>query len=100
MLYWASSSQQALVKPASPCFVAAQAGDNCPPKNEKRELYDLSKDPHEEKNIYDADYGISKNLETKLEKWIETTKPDYEESAKVEMDKDASDRLKALGYIQ
>ena len=37
MLCIASSSQYALVKPARPCFVAAYADDQRPPRNEKSE---------------------------------------------------------------
>ncbi len=40
------------------------------------------------------------DLEAKLNRWLEITVPEYEKPAKVELDKDARDHLKALGYIQ
>ena len=43
---------------------------------------------------------ITMDLEVKLSRWLEITVPEYEKPAKVELDKDASDHFKALGYTQ
>ena len=70
----------------------------------KQELYDLSKDPGEEKNVYGTDAGVSGSLEARLSQWLELVReesPSLEESAShKKLDKGALDRLKALGYIQ
>ena len=70
----------------------------------KQELYDLSKDPEEKKNIYRADDSTSEKLKAELNQWLKVVKeelPSQEESAsRKKTDKGALDRLKALGYIQ
>jgi arylsulfatase A-like enzyme len=64
----------------------------------KRELYDLSKDPNEKKNLYDVNGSKSMELEAKLNQWLKITKE--EPSTATKLDKDALESLKALGYIQ
>ena len=71
-------------------FISSTAG--------KRELYDLSKDPDEEENLYKKDDGVSKELELKLDQWLKVVKEETGSPAK--LDKGALDRLKALGYVQ
>lgn len=70
----------------------------------KQELYDLSKDPEEKKNIYTANKSISKYLESKLNHWLsvvnkESTSPEGSVATK-KPDKELLNRLKALGYVQ
>ena len=71
-------------------FISSTAG--------KKELYDLSKDPNEMNNIYDVNGSKSTELEAKLNQWLIDTKEESGTAAK--LDKDALERLKALGYIQ
>ena len=71
-------------------FISSTAG--------KRELYDLSNDPNERENLYKEDDGVSKELESRLKEWLKTVKEETGSPAK--LDKEALDRLKALGYVQ
>lgn len=71
-------------------FITSTAG--------KKELYNLSDDKNEKKNIYYAMDSISKKLESQLRAWVDNTKE--ESGSPVLLDKDARKRLKALGYIQ
>ncbi|MBI3666425.1 MAG: sulfatase-like hydrolase/transferase, partial [Acidobacteria bacterium] len=64
----------------------------------KRELYDLSKDPDETRNLYTADDGASKDLEARLNQWLQTVPP--ETPAPFKLNKEALERLRSLGYIQ
>ena len=67
----------------------------------KKELYDLSKDPNERKNIYNLENSVSKELETKLNSWLSTIKSaDAEGIAPVKLDRDTLDALKTLGYVK
>lgn len=71
-------------------FISSTAG--------KKELYDLSTDKNEMQNLYKVDDTTSKQLEMKLNQWLEITEGELESSPK--LDKDTLDRLKSLGYIQ
>lgn len=71
-------------------FISSTAG--------KRELFELMKDPNEKKNLYDANDNISMQLEAELNQWLKDNKE--ESGSAVKLDKDARERLKALGYIQ
>ncbi len=70
----------------------------------KQELYDLSRDPEEKKNIYSANDSTSGKLKAELNQWIKDVKKDIpsreEPASRKKSDKGALDRLKALGYIQ
>jgi arylsulfatase A-like enzyme len=66
--------------------------------NGKRELYDLSKDPHEQHNLYKPDDPVSQELEAKLDEWVKSIRPHPSQPAK--LDRETLDRLKSLGYIQ
>jgi arylsulfatase A-like enzyme len=66
--------------------------------NGKRELYDLSKDPHEQHNLYRADDPVSQQLEAKLDEWVKSVRPRRGQPAK--LDRETLDRLKSLGYVQ
>ena len=68
------------------------------PTTGKRELYDLSKDPNEKKNLYDVNGSKSMELEAKLNQWLKITKE--EPGTATKLDKDALESLKALGYMQ
>lgn len=71
-------------------FISSTAG--------KRELYDLSKDPDEKKNLYSIDDAKSRELEEKMNQWLKTTtKDEYDVPPK--LNKGALDRLRALGYM-
>ncbi len=65
----------------------------------KRELYDLSKDPNEKKDLYKVNDGVSRELEKKLNQWFKTV-PSAESTLPTKIKKDALENLKALGYIQ
>ncbi len=64
----------------------------------KNELYDLSKDPNEKRNLYGVNDSKSMELEAKLNQWLKDTKEKSGTTTK--LDKDALERLKALGYVQ
>ena len=66
----------------------------------KRELYDLSKDPDEEENLYSQTDNRAKKLETALNEWLKKTMSEAELAAPVELKKDALRRLRELGYIK
>ncbi|MBI3666423.1 MAG: sulfatase [Acidobacteria bacterium] len=64
----------------------------------KRELYDLSKDPNETRNLYSTGDGVSRELEARLNQWLETVPPENPSVHK--LNKETLERLKSLGYIQ
>jgi arylsulfatase A-like enzyme len=64
----------------------------------KYELYDLSADPHEKANHYKPDDPLSKELETKLDQWIQEIGESSTSTGK--LDKEAIERLKSLGYVK
>jgi arylsulfatase A-like enzyme len=64
----------------------------------KRELYDLSKDPKEKRNLYNSSGGAYKELEARLNEWLKETKEEFGSTPK--LDKGTLDRLKSLGYIK
>jgi arylsulfatase A-like enzyme len=67
----------------------------------KRELYDLSKDPNEKKNLYDSDSNVSKELETRLTRWLASVEsPGKEDGAPVQLKREILEALKTLGYIK
>ena len=64
----------------------------------KRELYDLSKDPQETKNLYNPDDGAVAELQRNLDEWLRRVKPHA--SARTKIDPENLQRLKSLGYVQ
>jgi arylsulfatase A-like enzyme len=64
----------------------------------KRELYDMQTDPFERKNLYAFAKNRAAPLEQTLTKWITRLKPRSRIPAK--LDREAVDRLRALGYVQ
>lgn len=70
----------------------------------KRELYDLSIDPEEKRNIYRKDAAVAVDLEARLNQWLATVADESLSGEGVashrKLDKETLDRLKALGYIQ
>jgi hypothetical protein len=64
----------------------------------KRELYDLSSDPNERRNLYTKNGEIARQLEARLAAWTKTsTRP---AGHKVQVDPAVRERLKSLGYVQ
>ncbi len=70
----------------------------------KHELYNISTDPEENKNLYSKDAAVGVGLKGRLDQWLATVKDESPSETGVgshnQLDKDALDRLKALGYIQ
>ncbi|MBI3666424.1 MAG: sulfatase [Acidobacteria bacterium] len=64
----------------------------------KRELYDLSKDPDETRNLYSAGDGVSRELEARLDQWLDTVHA--ESGGPSNLNKETLERLRSLGYIQ
>jgi arylsulfatase A-like enzyme len=64
----------------------------------KRELYDMEADPFEKRNLYAVAKNKAAELEQILTKWIARLKPQSRIPA--QLDKEALERLKALGYVQ
>jgi arylsulfatase A-like enzyme len=71
-------------------YVRSTSGD--------RELFDLSKDPYEERNLLNQDSPASANLQASLVNWLKALKP-YA-AAKVVMDAAKVKELHSLGYVQ
>jgi len=70
----------------------------------KHELYNISTDPEENENLYSKDAAVGVGLKGRLDQWLATVKDESPSETGVgshnQLDKDALDRLKALGYIQ
>ena len=62
------------------------------------ELYDLSTDPTERKNIYRVDSTIAKTMRETLNEWLDEVPMQMQPPKKVNTR--TMDRLKALGYVQ
>jgi arylsulfatase A-like enzyme len=71
-------------------------------KGSKDELYDLSKDPREDKNIFQTHPEASKRLNNMLELWGEEHSPHYSsiDNQTQPIDNELKNKLKALGYVQ
>jgi arylsulfatase A-like enzyme len=65
----------------------------------KRELYDLSADGDERRNLYAERDSVARDLEARLEGWLEVT-VSQADSGEVKLDGATRDRLEALGYLQ
>jgi arylsulfatase A-like enzyme len=63
-----------------------------------RELYDLSRDPEERDNLYDAD-APPRELEDELARWLASRRA-VRPGEKAILDDDARERLRALGYAE
>ena len=66
--------------------------------NGTRDFYDLSKDPHEEDNLYVERLPVAGSLEAGLRQWVSALRPARAEPAI--LDRRAMDSLKSLGYLQ
>ena len=68
----------------------------------KEELYDLSKDPKEDKNIFQANPEATKRLNKMLELWDKEHPPHYSstDDQTPSIDNELKNKLKALGYVQ
>jgi arylsulfatase A-like enzyme len=65
----------------------------------KRELYDLSKDPREEKNQYRSGDPEIQKLAAGLASWVKAVTPAKAEKGE-QVDPEAMRRLRTLGYVQ
>src|SRR5581483_3290060 len=63
----------------------------------KRELYDLSKDPAEQHNLFNPADPLTQTLRTGLENWVHNTRT---LASRTKLDKRTMDRLRSLGYVQ
>jgi len=66
--------------------------------NGTKELYDLHEDPDEKNNLFKPDDKTSRELEARLNQWLEEVKE--ESGSIIKLEKEALDRLKSLGYIK
>jgi arylsulfatase A-like enzyme len=64
----------------------------------REELYDLDTDPEELHDLRGSGAAPAEELDAALDRWLEETPA--AESAADALDEDASERLKALGYVQ
>jgi hypothetical protein len=64
----------------------------------KQELYDLSVDPNEERNLYREGDRASVELQTLLESWLGTLA--RHPPSRQTLDRETMDRLRSLGYVQ
>ena len=67
---------------------------------EKKELYDLTKDPKEENDLSSVNVDTSRRLESKLDRWIaEVGATDSKEEEPPGLNKEKLERLRSLGYL-
>src|SRR5262249_51636001 len=66
--------------------------------NGKRELFDLSNDPREERNLAAFERPSAQELASNLSAWIKTMPAQARQ--KLRVDNDSVQRLKSLGYVQ
>jgi arylsulfatase A-like enzyme len=64
-----------------------------------QELYDLSQDPGERKNLYHDRIADARGLEAALKSWVAAASAAVPGS-QVDLDDDAVQRLRSLGYVQ
>ena len=71
-------------------------------KGSIEELYDLSKDPKEDKNLIQIQPEVTKRLNKMLELWGKEHSPHYSltDDQAPAIDNELKDKLKALGYVQ
>jgi len=66
----------------------------------KPELYDLSQDPHEQVNVYSSNIALGKKFGMELKRLQEKmSAKGIEEKGPQRLDRDAEEKLMALGYI-
>ncbi|MBI2487159.1 MAG: hypothetical protein HYW01_09405 [Deltaproteobacteria bacterium] len=66
------------------------------------ELYNLETDPEEQKNLFAEEVEIGKSLFAELQNWMDSQEEKSKVTStdnKVQLDKELTDQLKALGYI-
>jgi arylsulfatase A-like enzyme len=68
--------------------------------NSLHELYDLEKDPQEEKNLIAKFHQRAEAMEKILQQWLSSFKPPNTEKEAVKINKSTEERLRALGYVR
>lgn len=63
------------------------------------ELYNLEEDPEERQNIVDSHQELSKELDEKLESWIEGRPNPVREPGSYQISEDVEDHLEEMGYL-
>jgi hypothetical protein len=74
--------------------------DPPPPHLDEVELFDLTGDPGEKKNIADSNRPVSQELLARIIKYLEALERGERKDKKSIIDKELQERLKALGYIR
>jgi len=70
------------------------------PKSGKQELYDLSLDPKEKRNLVDANPRVAGEMHSRMDSlMMHLVKDRSKPSDGIEIDKETGERLKALGYV-
>ena len=64
------------------------------------ELYDLSKDPHEQKNVAEESADVAKALEQRLREWKDQFPGTAGEANKVQLSEQQLEKLRSLGYVE
>ncbi len=64
------------------------------------ELFDLSQDPEELKNLYDTEPKRAAQLDTRLSTLLSERPPLYPEPENLELSKETQEALRAMGYIE
>ncbi|MFQ5354825.1 MAG: hypothetical protein ACE5DR_07740, partial [Thermodesulfobacteriota bacterium] len=62
------------------------------------ELYDLERDPGEEKNVAGENTDVTAGFEKKLTEWL-AERAGGEEAEQIEADEETKKKLEALGYM-
>jgi hypothetical protein len=66
--------------------------------NGEHALYDLSKDPKEERNLDSQNPQIARSLDADLQRWLSTLRPVQTRPAV--LDKRTVEGFRSLGYLQ
>ncbi len=69
------------------------------PDEEAWELFDLTRDPHEEENLFRDDHPEFRRLRSHLGEWLESGRESNAETA-ISAEADDQEALRALGYIE
>ena len=64
------------------------------------ELYDLSKDPMEQKNVAETFPDVKRSLEDRLSRWKDRLKSSAGDSGQVKLTEKQIERLRSLGYVE
>jgi hypothetical protein len=66
----------------------------------ERELFDIARDPAEARNLYPVEPDVGRDLQTQLDRSLDSVAAAPREAPQRSVGKDVMDRLRSLGYVQ